>query len=46
VARLLHYRGDYPKLDDSAWHCFTEAQNDPKSGEWKMSKLPVHRIAT
>ena len=39
-----YYRGDYPKLDDSEWHCFTGSQYDAKSGEWQMSKLPVHRI--
>ena len=39
-----YYRGDYPKLDDSEWHCFTGSEYDPQSGEWKMSKLPVHRI--
>src|SRR5213082_2042375 len=39
-----YYRGDYPKLDDSEWHCFTGSQYDSKSGEWNMSKLPVHRI--
>lgn len=39
-----YYRGDYPKLDDSEWHCFTGSQYDPKSKEWTMSKLPVHRI--
>jgi adenylylsulfate reductase subunit A len=39
-----YYRGDYPKLDDSDWHCFTGSQYDPKSRAWTMSKLPVHRI--
>ena len=39
-----YYRGDYPKLDDAAWHCFTASQYDPKTREWQMSKLPVHRI--
>jgi adenylylsulfate reductase subunit A len=39
-----YYRGDYPKLDDSEWHCFTGSQHDAKTGEWQMSKLPVHRI--
>ena len=39
-----YYRGDYPKLDDSDWHCFTGSQYDPKSRTWTMSKLPVHRI--
>jgi adenylylsulfate reductase, subunit A len=39
-----YYRGDYPKLDDSQWHCFTGSEYDAQSGEWRMSKLPVHRI--
>jgi adenylylsulfate reductase subunit A len=39
-----YYRGDYPKLDDGEWHCFTGSQYDPKTREWQMSKLPVHRI--
>jgi adenylylsulfate reductase subunit A len=39
-----YYRADHPKLDDSEWHCFTGSQYDPETGEWKMSKLPVHRI--
>ncbi|MDP9225011.1 MAG: adenylyl-sulfate reductase subunit alpha, partial [Actinomycetota bacterium] len=39
-----YYRADHPKLDDADWHCFTGSQYDPKTGEWTMSKLPVHRI--
>ena len=39
-----YYRGDYPKLDDGDWHCFTGSQYDAKSREWSMTKLPVHRI--
>jgi len=39
-----YYRGDYPKLDDSQWHCFTGSQYNTKTREWKMSKLPVHRL--
>jgi adenylylsulfate reductase subunit A len=39
-----YYRGDYPKLDDSEWHCFTASQYEPKTRQWTMSKLPVHRI--
>ena len=39
-----YYRADHPKLDDREWHCFTGSQYDSKTGEWKMSKLPVHRI--
>ena len=39
-----YYRADHPKLDDSDWHCFTGSRYDAKTGEWQMSKLPVHRI--
>ena len=39
-----YYRADHPKLDDSEWHCFTGSKYDPKTREWSMSKLPVHRI--
>jgi adenylylsulfate reductase subunit A len=39
-----YYRADYPKLDDSQWHCFTGSHYDPTSNEWRLSKLPVHRI--
>jgi adenylylsulfate reductase subunit A len=39
-----YYRADHPKLDDSEWHVFTASQYDPKTGEWHMSKLPVHHI--
>ena len=39
-----YYRADYPKLDDTDWHVFTASRYDPKTGEWHMSKLPVHHI--
>lgn len=39
-----YYRADHPKLDDSEWYDFTALQYDPKTGEWHMSKLPVHHI--
>jgi adenylylsulfate reductase subunit A len=39
-----YYRGDYPKLDDTEWHAFTASQYDAKTGEWHMTKLPVHHI--
>src|ERR1700687_3041106 len=39
-----YYRGDFPKLDDSDWPCFTGSQYEAKTGEWQMSKLSVHRI--
>jgi adenylylsulfate reductase subunit A len=39
-----YYRADYPKLDDTDWHVFTASQYDAKTGEWRMTKLPVHHI--
>ncbi len=39
-----YYRGDHPKLNDDEWHVFTSSQYIPKTGEWEMTKLPVHHI--
>ena len=39
-----YYRGDYPKLDDADWHCFTRTRYDRESGKWAMEKAPVYRI--
>ncbi len=39
-----YYRGDFPKLDDTNWHCFTLSQYDQTSGEWTLEKAPVYHI--
>jgi adenylylsulfate reductase subunit A len=39
-----YYRGDYPKLDDTNWHCFTLSRYDRQSGEWELEKAPMHHI--
>ncbi len=39
-----YYRADHPKLDDTEWHVFTGSEYDAKTGEWRMTKLPVHHI--
>ncbi|MFA7095741.1 MAG: adenylyl-sulfate reductase subunit alpha [Gammaproteobacteria bacterium] len=39
-----YYRADHPQLDDAEWHVFTASQYDAQTGEWRMSKLPVHHI--
>ena len=39
-----YYRANHPKLDDADWHGFTGSKYDAKTGEWQMSKLPVHHI--
>jgi adenylylsulfate reductase subunit A len=41
-----YYRADHPKLDDDRWHVFTGSQYDAQTGEWRMSKLPVHHIVS
>ncbi len=39
-----YYRADHPKLDDAEWHVFTASEYDAETGEWRMTKLPVHHI--
>jgi adenylylsulfate reductase, subunit A len=39
-----YYRADHPKLDDAEWHVFTASEYDAKTGEWRLTKLPVHHI--
>jgi adenylylsulfate reductase subunit A len=41
-----YYRGDYPKLDDKDWHCFTLSRYDQDSGKWAMEKAPVYHIVS
>ena len=39
-----YYRGDYPKLNDTDWHCFTLSRFDRESGTWELETAPVHHI--
>lgn len=39
-----YYRADHPRLNDSAWHVFTASEYNARTGDWHMSKLPVHHI--
>ncbi|HEU4351653.1 MAG TPA: adenylyl-sulfate reductase subunit alpha [Burkholderiales bacterium] len=39
-----YYRGDFMKLDDKNWHCFTLSRYDRKTGQWAMEKAPVYHI--
>lgn len=41
-----YYRADHPKLNDDEWHVFSGSQYDAKTGDWKMSKLPVHHLVS
>lgn len=39
-----YYRADHAKLNDADWHVFTASEYDARTGEWRMTKLPVHHI--
>jgi adenylylsulfate reductase subunit A len=39
-----YYRGDFMKLDDQNWHCFTLSRYDRNTGKWEMEKAPVYHI--
>jgi adenylylsulfate reductase subunit A len=39
-----YYRGDFMKLDDQNWHCFTLSRYDRNTGQWTMEKAPVYHI--
>ena len=41
-----YYRGDYPKLDDESWHCFTLSRYDREFGKWAMETAPVYHIVS
>jgi adenylylsulfate reductase subunit A len=38
-----YFRSDMPEMKDD-WKVFANCKWDPKSGEWEMSKRPVHEI--
>jgi adenylylsulfate reductase subunit A len=35
-----YYRGDFPKIDDENWNCFTVSRINPETGEWEFEKIP------
>jgi adenylylsulfate reductase subunit A len=35
-----YYRGDFPKLDETNWKCFTTSRFDPHTQEWTLAKKP------
>jgi adenylylsulfate reductase subunit A len=35
-----YYRGDFPKLDDANWKCFTTSRYDADKNEWTLQKKP------
>ena len=39
-----YMRADLPKMDEKNWKCFANAQYSQKTGEWTMSKKPIHEL--
>jgi adenylylsulfate reductase subunit A len=35
-----YYRGDFPRLDETNWKCFTTSTYDPDTHAWTLSKTP------
>ena len=42
----FYYRGDFPKLDEENWRCFTNSRYDAASNEWTMSKRPCINLVS
>ena len=39
-----YMRADLPTMDEENWKCFVNAQYSQKTGEWTMSKKPIHEL--
>ncbi|MHC4860288.1 MAG: adenylyl-sulfate reductase subunit alpha [Planctomycetota bacterium] len=39
-----YYRSDRPAMDEADWTVFVNSRWNPETGEWEMSKKPIHRI--
>jgi adenylylsulfate reductase subunit A len=39
-----YYRGDFPKLDETNWKCFTTSRYDAEKNEWTLQKRPFHAL--
>jgi adenylylsulfate reductase subunit A len=35
-----YYRGDFPRLDDANWKCFTTSRYDVEKNQWVLQKKP------
>jgi adenylylsulfate reductase subunit A len=38
-----YFRADFPKMDPE-WEVFVNCKLDPKTNEWEMKKIPIHRL--
>jgi adenylylsulfate reductase subunit A len=39
-----YFRSDCPSMDEANWKVFVNARWNPETGEWEMSKKPIHQI--
>ncbi|MGH7329018.1 MAG: adenylyl-sulfate reductase subunit alpha, partial [Polyangiaceae bacterium] len=39
-----YYRGDFPRLDDANWRCFTTSRYQAAKNEWELEKVPYAGI--
>ncbi len=39
-----YFRGDYPKMDEENWHCFTNSRWNPETAEWEMMKREIKEL--
>ena len=40
VWEVWNDRGDFPKLDETNWKCFTTSRYDADKNEWSLQKKP------
>jgi adenylylsulfate reductase subunit A len=41
-----YYRGDFPRLDDTNWRCFTTSRYAADKNEWELEKQPYAGIVS
>jgi adenylylsulfate reductase, subunit A len=39
-----YFRSDCPEMNEADWSVFVNSRWNPETGEWEMSKKPIHRI--
>jgi adenylylsulfate reductase subunit A len=39
-----YYRGDFDKIDDANWKCFTNSVYDAEKNTWEMKKVPYEQL--
>ncbi len=39
-----YFRSDCPEMNEDDWKVFVNSRWNPETGEWEMTKKPIHRI--